>query len=269
MKWKKMIVELILALIACTAITAVSASAQSIDGSTITKLFKLDQYMLSHPQQFSEIAMATKNDSATDIHQIITDPEVADTYIEISYLASTPTAIIKTALVTVNPQNTARGVVPKVTIGNPSLDHHESTTILSKNGLNPKNYLLVTDPSLYGRSMKLALNPLFLYKNDKNELVLITYFQNNSDTNIEVNGLSHVELFSNGKVVASGNPSMFEKPMRFSTNPEGINQGVYDGLPNMCFIKITFEPGTYDDTVNIHDIGSLDLRYSLDYSTIQ
>lgn len=80
--------------------------------------------------------------------------------------------------------------------------------------------------------------------------------------------VGQIDLKAGEKVLAQGLPNAFEEPVKLAPYKQQINDGVYDGLPTQCFVKIIFEPGTYDDSINISELDYLGSAYSLDYSPL-
>lgn len=60
-----------------------------------------------------------------------------------------------------------------------------------------------------------------------------------------------------------------ETPIKLAPHEDKVNLGITDGFPTMCFIKMTFAPGTYDNTVDISNLDNVGCVYSFDYSVIQ
>lgn len=269
MKKRKWIVGLVLGILMTVIVTAIPASAKNLV-STISDLAKFEAYYITRPQELIEVASTTQSGNLNEISNIVKDPEMAEITTKALYFATFPSNLIKTSVVTASPENTERFIVPTVQIQNPSAVFSQPSSKFS-GGSFQDNFVILSNPTDSGLSNQVVIQPLFAYKNQNDELVLIGNMENYTTNLVIVDGVSYIGLTNKGKSIGSGNASkMFETPMKLSTKPPtGINKGVYNGLPNICYIVITFEPGTYDETIKVSDLDDLEMLYSLNYTPIQ
>lgn len=269
MKGKNLAVGMGLSILMAIILTAIPASAQNIT-SAISDLAKYEVYFVTRPQELIEVASTTQTGNLNEISNIVEDPEMAEITTRVLYFATVPSNLLKTTVVTTSPENSERFTVPAVQIQTPDASF-SPTSSTSSNKTFSDNFAVLSNFSDYGLSNQVVIQPLFVYRNRNNELVLIGNMENYTAYPVIVDDISHIELTCKGKTVASGSSDRkFEPPMKLSTKPPtGINKGIYDGLPNICYIKITFEPGTYDENIKVSDLDALEMRYALDYTTIQ
>lgn len=264
MKNRKKLLGLFLALLIIASVGATPVSAAKL---SVADIVKADLYAYTHPVEIFQLGRTIKSNSVDEIYNVIEDPEIAQTAVTLLNYAYVPGSIIKGTMVTTNPQNSESNTIIKLRL--PSQENDNQSTNSSQLSLPQLNsFSIIASPSNFGQKNTISLEPLIAYKNNADDLVVLGFFENNGDTNIELRGISYIELSSDGNPIASGEPVNIGTPMKFSTNPEGINLGVYDGLPNMCFVKITFEPGAYDETLDVSQLDHVGMTYSLDYSNI-
>lgn len=260
MKKAKQLCVLFLTIILLGALTAIPVGAQSLgSGSFILDYATAYKYMLTHPKEAIKIidAMVVEREQTNEI--TLDDSPEAQTYMRLLNIPLTIGVAEKTALVTVNPSNTERNRIISIKVSNPV--NFPTTEKTDKNS----QICVLSAPTFNYNAI--SIDPKIVYVNRNHEMVVAGTLMNYSDRDIDLRGIPDIQLNENGKIVANGNTANFEEPMKMShSRKKQVNTGVHDGLPSMCFIIIVFEPGTYDDTVDISSLNNLECNYSLDYS---
>lgn len=248
-----------LALFVMVIITSVAAGAASLDPVSLAKDFvHSDRYIVTHPREAVELVGAfAERDQPVNID---TNDEDLQAFFRVMNIPNTGGAVSKGITTTLEPTNTERG------------------RILSLNFKSPANYISKAKQpfriegsflnSPFFSKSTVTIDPHLVYKDRKNNLVVWAQLTNYSGQNIEISGIPEIQLLTGDKVLASGTSPDFDVPMKFSYYQKKINNGVYNGLPDQCFIKMTFEPGTYDDTIDISNLDNLDCQYVLNYRVI-
>lgn len=262
MKKSKRLCALCLALIMVSVSTAVSVSAQSFNLTTlVSEYVTAYQYLFSNPKEAVNIikALASERDQSTDITQ--DNSKEAQTFVRVLNIPATIGITGKVAIATVNPANSEQNRVLLAKINSPTC-----YPITNQNKANSNSQINVLAAPMFN-STSISINPELVFISRNNELVVIGTVQNYTGRNIEIRGIPYLELKEQEKTIASGNAADFEETMKMSYyRSKQVNSGVYDGLPDQCFIIMVFAPGTYDDTVDISSLDSLECNYSLDYS---
>lgn len=258
----KKVVALCLALLLTAAITAVSASAKSLDPvSVASDLAKGERFTFTHPKEAVQIGLSIAYSEPVD--DALVNSDDARAFLRIGNIPVTGGVIVKLMITTLNPANSERNRVLSSKIENPA---SFSSSPKTDDTFNSQFTLLSAQKFNHN---DVDINPLFAYKTKNNELVVWGELQNYSGKNVEVYGIPEIRLLTDDKVLAGGAAPEFETPMKFSYRQKQVNTGVYNGLPTQCFIKLTFEPGTYDDTVDITSLDNLDCQYSLNYGYLE
>lgn len=263
MKRIKLAGLLCLAVITMISLSVVSANAQSMTPLTFaTDYVTSVKYIVTHPDEAVKITKAYVNrEQSNEVKEIIENSQGAQTYVRLINISTTVGRMGKTAIATVNPANSEQNRILSMKIDSPA---NYLISNYSSGNFSPQ-ISLQSAPQFYKNPIN--FDPMILFKNKNQELVVLGILQNYSGRDIEVRGLPEIQLSESGKIIAIGSLSNLEEPMKMSYYRENqINAGVYDGLPDQCFIILIFEPGTYDDTVDISSLDSLECNYSLDYS---
>lgn len=253
-----------------TVAFSTSASAKSIDlhsvSSDINNLAKLDTWTLTHPKELTQLIQQEAEGNYDIINNYFTDPELNQFLTKVINICTTAGIVGKTASITINPSNTEKGVIPSTEIK--SSNTSPKFAVPTKQQSSPIYSILTIRTDSMG---KVNINPFLVFKDKNNNLVVWAVFSNNSRQTIQINGLSSLELTSNKKVIAQGDPAPFKTPVTLASRASTAkaNSGVKDGLPTMCFLKMTFHPGTYDDTVDYTDLDFVGCAFSLDSTVIQ
>lgn len=113
---------------------------------------------------------------------------------------------------------------------------------------------------------KLLITPLYILKDANGRLHVICDTKNVTGQSLEFYGLDKVEVRSGDKVIASGEPKLMANPIVYSSLPldkdyYGSNK-IIDGYATGGFLDIVFEPGTYDDTVNVSSLDDILFGFS-------
>lgn len=263
MKYKKLF-SIVLAIILAVSFFSVHASASTFESqsvpSKVATYLRVESYFYTHPKEIIDIMLELDGGKYDALNRAFPNEEDRELFLKLATLPSTVGDITKTATITADPKNTERYIIPSVTIGNSSGAINPSSD--EKSGFRP-SFTFLAIPN-YNEN-KISLDTFGAYKDTENNLVVLGIIRNGSGKKLELKGISYIELSSNGKVLAKGTPSAFESPMQFSPYKAEFNTGVNDGLPTKCFIKLTFKPGTYDDTIDISTIDNLTSSYTLDY----
>lgn len=266
MKKKKTIRSILLAVLLAVTMTAVPASAKSIQAqlqslpSDLVSAAKLDAWSLSHLEEINELGLQVSYGNYEEIDKYLTDPDIADFFKRILNLGGTVAGVIKTTGMTLSPNNSERYMVPSITVGGSSAD--KTNPRLSN--LDYSIFALRTD-----NKGKVNINVLLIYQDPQGNLVALGLLRNTSGQKLQIDNIPSIQLTANGKELASGTPSKLETPVRLAPHEDKADLGITDGLPTMCFIKMTFAPGTYDDSIDISNLDNVGCVFSLDYSVIQ
>lgn len=270
MRSKKLIAIICAAVLLATVAFSTSASAKSIDlhsvSSDINNLAKIDAWGLTHPKELVQLIQQETEGNYDIINNYFTDPEVNQFFTKAINICTTVAIVEKTASVTINPSSTEKGVIPSTEIK--GSNKGSKAAVPTKQQNSPVYSILTIRTDNMG---KVNINPFLVYKDKDNNLVVWAVFNNNSQETIQINGLSYLELTSNKKIIAQGDPAPFKTPVTLASRSSTakVNSGVKDGLPTMCFLKMTFHPGTYDDTVDYTDLDFVGCAFSLDSAVIQ
>lgn len=249
-------------------ISMVTANAEGINlkalPSDIGRLIKIDAYYLTHPANTYKIVEGINSGNSEVVKQYFEDPEDVEFINKIQKLPSTVGQIEKVALITANPKNSEKNVVPIAVI--PSSHNFDRNLIIEQSKKQKRNYSFLAIQNYTGNSVNLDI--FFAYKDQKNNLVVLGILKNNTNSKVTIKGIHQIDLKAEEKVLAQGLPDAFKEPIKLAPYKQQINDGVYDGLPTQCFVKIVFEPGTYDDSIDISKLDYLGSAYSLDYSVL-
>lgn len=258
MRKVKSVVSLLLVVFVMSVLTSVSVQAGVLSNAIEVELGMT--YLISHPKEAVEIVNASIIRTPTDeVMELLENSEEARTFQKTLNFPYTVSGVLKTGWITLNPQNTEAGQIVSVTFDSPVQYPKAENTRL--------DYNVFSIP--YFQKNELEVDPLLAYKSSNNELVVWADLCDYSGQNIEVDGVYEVVLIADGEVFAKGSTPKMERPIQLSAHQEQLSTGVYNGLPNHAFMKMTFEPGTYDDTVVLSEIKDLESNYSLDYSYIK
>ncbi len=98
---------------------------------------------------------------------------------------------------------------------------------------------------------------------------------NQTGHKIQLNGIDDIVMVQDNETIASGESQPFDTPMIYSKRSERkegqriyINKGVQDGYPNASFLKVTFEPGTYKDGLDITELDNVVVMYAPNYDIL-
>ncbi len=178
-------------------------------------------------------------------------------------------SMIKTAAVTMNPQNVEQGIIPQVQVKSDESPSEQATAIIGRYSL------LSLDEVSFDDIGELQIIPLIVYSDDGRNLNILMKVDNRSGDKIRLNGINAMEVIQDGKVIASGETELFDSPMIYSKRSERkedqiiyVNKGVDAGYPTTSFLKVTFEPGTYTDGLDITELNNVVVRYELNYSIL-
>lgn len=256
---------LCLAIFLTVALTTVSASAKSLNPvSLVSDYAQTYHYLFTHPRETAEIVKALEGRNEDEnVTKIIESSKEAQALLRVANFPVTGGKFEKAIDITLDPRNTEQGRILELTARPTKDDTHFPK--VNQYFDNPQIAFLNT-PYFYKNPIN--IDPKIAYKTKNNKLVVWGIMINYSGKNVAVDGIPELQLLSNNKVLASGTFSDFESPMKLSNYQEKINTGIYNGLPTQCFVKMTFEPGTYDASVNLSDLGSLDCNYALNYRII-
>lgn len=256
MKTARSITAFLLAAIISLSLMTMCAFAKSMEGrrSDLQHYIKLEAYTITHPKEVNEIERSLIEGRTDILNQYIPDPEDQEYYLRTGNLSTAISHILKTALITINPQNSERYIVPVATIG----------TVNPDSSVKSANFL--TMPNNSGNAI--SIDFFLVYQTSRKDLVLLGILRNQSRNRVEVKGISEIKLISEGKEIASGSPSSFETPVKLAPYQSQLNTGIYDGLPTTCFIKIVFASGNYNSSIDISNMDNVSSTYSLDYSII-
>lgn len=264
-KFKKSFLSLLLAVFLVFSLVAVPASAKSINvqPQDIVNLTKVDTWIFTHPTEAIKLVQRIADGDYSAVDDYIPDPETREFFKRAMYYSSTVAYVQKTAIMTVSPQNAERNLIPSVLVK--GSDSTSQKAISKAPFTSNFNILTIRDDS----RGKVNINIFLIYKDTHNNLEAVGILRNESGQKLQIDGIHAVQLTSNGKEIAGGNPSKFATPIQLSPHVAELNNGFHDGLPTMCFIKMTFAPGTYDDSIDISNLDNVGCIFSLDYSVIQ
>lgn len=266
MRKTKIIINTLLAILVVAVLSAVSVSAKNISVQNLpsdTKNFiKMETYLSTHPKEAYSLTQELTKGNTEAVKQYFSDPDVQELTLRVSNLSGTLSDILKTAYITQSPNNSEKNIIPEIRITNSD----QAQLIKNAQSSAPEFTFLNISNNL---TNAFNVDPFLAYKNNKNELIVWGVLRNNTKKNAVVNAIPHIELFANGKLLASGNATPFETPMKMSPYQVKVNTGIYDGLPDKCFIKMVFEPGAYDGTADISNLDNLSCSYTLDYEPLQ
>lgn len=266
MRKTKTMVAFCLAIIMAFSLTAVPVSAKGTDASALSRdlrtYVKLDEYIFTHLPEDVEIVRDIVEGNTSSLDKYITDPEERELFLRVLNLPMTEADVIKTTAIMVNPKNSEQNRTLTMNVAH-SDKKWES---VSKNGKVLAISLLSS-----GRSSekKMDLYPFLAYQNTNNELVVLATVTNNTDSKVQLTGIPYIELLSGGKAFASGNAESFDTPMTFAPRSRKGGTGIYDGLPDRCFLRITFAPGTYDNNIDISNLDNVNSVYAMDYTVLK
>lgn len=260
MRKTKPVIAIFLAVIFYLSFMAACVSAKSIEERTsdVQHFVKQEAFTLTHPKEVTEIERSLIEGRTDVLNQYIPDPEDQEYYLRTENLSTAVSHILKTAYTTVNPQNSERYIVPTARIGGSETPRSQNSPV--------QKFTFLTMPNNSGNSITIDL--YLVYQTRNGELTFLGILRNQSGDKISVNGISQIEIAADGKELANGTPASFESPMKMAPYQAQLNTGVYDGLPVMCFVKIVFEPGTYNPSIDVSNLDNIDCRYSLDYTII-
>lgn len=263
MKCVKPIGILCLAMMLVAGITAISANAQSLDPRDLMSSYvSAYRFVFTHPKESWEIISASDvREPNQELEELINTNPDAQATVRVFNIPNTVAAIGKAGIATLNPKNTERNRMISIKVNPSSINKLPASETQGRHGLEIS---MLTTPLFYHNAVN--IDPMFIYKTPQDDLVILGVVKNFSGKNVAINSIPSIELVTNNKVLASGAPSGLDAPMKLSYYQQKVNSGVYDGLPTQCFIVMVFEPGTYDDTVDISSLNNLECNYSLDYS---
>ncbi len=248
---------------------AISANAKNISLQTMLddkpEEISVAKFMAVHPKEFAELILDLDRGETSNLSQYFNNPDDLEYFLRMNKIDSTIGALIKTGLVTNDVRNSERFVVPKAQVKSNGVQSMESAASEYWRPGLPYSFLTVN----FYTGNKISLDTFLMYKNAKNDLVVWGIIRDDSDTKIELRGISDIELKYNGKTFAAGSPTKFKTPIKLAPYPKEFNLGIYDSLPTECFVKLTFEPGTYDGDIDITNIDNISSAYEMDYSAIQ
>lgn len=270
MKKNKWLCSIGMAVLLTAILTAVSANARSIDWKTIpenvVQFVRVGAYLDTHPQIAANTIEGLTTGHPEVAEQYFTDPEQRDYVNRIAQLTVNIGDVGKTAAITVNPQNSERNQVPTIRITGKTYPVSPKRSNASR--LTEPTYTLLTINVNNGN--KIPMDTFLAYKDKDDNLVVWGILANDNSNKIQVSGLSSIQLTTKDKVLAEGTPTQFETPMILSPRRVGeTSSGVKNGYPDRCFIKLVFEPGTYDNNIDISELDNLNSTYTLDYTVIQ
>ncbi len=171
-------------------------------------------------------------------------------------------ALEKVTFVTFYPQNEEFGQYCKNDIRGNTFPEEQSSV---KHFLNYSSFNInktVTD--------NLRVDPIYAWKDNNNNLVLLSRISNESPSKVSLEAIDYVQLTQGGNVIAEGESGDFDQPMILSSKDttKKVNLGVTDGYPNQCFLVTKFTPGSYDPSIDVGDMGQIVMTYSVEYTNI-
>ena len=264
-KGKKNIISITLALLIAFSISAVPTFAGSLNSQSaaqeVARLAKTDFYLFAHLNEIPVIIQETRNGHPEIVHEMVQDPDVEVGINRLSTVGFTTANIIKTGLTTVDPQNSEKGKIINLNLGNA----HSADSLSPQSLAFTSTYSLLSDLEYASSGNKISLEPVLVYKDKYNNIVILATLSNRGAATATVNGFSQIKFMVNGITLAEGTPSALKQPMKLcGTKAKGIvNPAVQNGLPNRCFVKITLAPGTYNNSVDISNIDSLSCSYGI------
>lgn len=263
MKKRKSILSITLALLIAFSISAVPARASSLSSHSATqevaRLAKTDFYLLAHLNEVPVIVQETMNGHPEIVHEMVQDPDIEAGINRLNTIGSTTASIIKTGLATVDPQNVEKGEIINLDIG----DVHSDASLSPQSLAITSTFSWLSDLEYTYSGNKISLEPFLVYKDKNNNVVILATLSNRGSSPATVTGFSQIKFTVSGKLLAEGTPSAMKKPMKLCGKAKGINPAVQNGLPNRCFVKITLAPGTYNKSIDISNIDSLNCSYGI------
>lgn len=188
------------------------------------------------------------------IHKV--QANLADVQDTVNKKSNSAKLIIQTAGLTVNPGNQERNQIPMITVtfpGNSEASAEENTTDRTKFTILPST----------NKANQFVVQPVAAFYDDKNNLVILCVMENRSDQEKELKGFYTIQFGNNENISARGIPTEFDYPIRLSPGATGnLNVArLKDGIPNMCFLVISFSPGSYDNSLSLRDWKELSGSY--------
>lgn len=193
----------------------------------------------------------TPADVAVDVQQ-----DVDDTTSQIPEWTTSVSQVLQTAMLTANPVNSEWLRIPNAEISRSEQTESTASPLADWITSSPrKRTIFVSLPDFQQDTLVLA--PFLVYPDLQNNLVIWCILQNQSPEEKVVKGFYSVQFSSSGQVVARGFPSEFSRPIRLSPGTAGTESraALTQRVPNRCFVRFTFAPGTYDSTI---DLGKAD-----------
>lgn len=266
MKKARRISILCLTLILMIIATALPASAKGINPqqlqSDLVTFPRTEVWVITHIKEDVEIVQGAMDGDYTALEKYLTDPKEQEIFLRSTNYSFTLADVIKTTFITINPQNTERGEKLAFQVKGQSFPVKTS----GSTGL-PLNFTFLST----GRNAEKEIDvyPFLAYRDRNGNLVVLSTLTNNMGKKITITGIPHIELNSQGKIIAEGDSQSFDKPITLATRINEVNTGVESGFPTKCFLKMTFEPGTYDPSIDISVLDNLSCAFALDYQVDQ
>lgn len=264
-KFKHSFFAVCFAICLMTGLMAVTANAKSLDPiAYASDYFYGMKWGITHFDDSIKIAAAIAKRDDSGIKDILDDKsEGQQTFLYALNPVATLAQIESTLDVTVSPLNNEKFQIRNVKVQNTGEELKGSS---SPQKTSKFQYAFLAVP--YFSHNQIVFDPILAYKTRNNELVVWCILKNYTGQEIELRRISPIEYYDNGKKIAGGTAAGFEKPFRMSYYEPKVTSGTIDGLPDQCFVKITFEPGTYDENVDITNLDYLESSYFMDYSPI-
>lgn len=270
MRQLKKVGSFCLAILLTLTIFVVPASAKSLDAQSVAadakNFAKIEVWIYTHIGETVEIIEQLIDGSTEALDKYFPDPELNELFLRTYNIPKTTGALLKTTLILVNPSNTEKYVIPTVEFNVPQ--NVFPTNSGNRNSGNNRSFTLLAN-DIIAAPAAFSLTTFIAYKNSANELVVWGMLANDSGEAVEIFGIPSVVLSTNGKVFASGKANAFETSMKMAPHETQANTGVYDGLPTRCLVKLTFKPGTYDETVDISSLDNVSCSFALDYKPVK
>lgn len=164
--------------------------------------------------------------------------------------------IIQTAGLTVNPVNQERHQIPMISVTFPG--NNETVT---EDKISDRTKFAIL-PST-NKANQFVVQPVAAFYDDKNNLVILCVMENRSDQEKVLKGFYTIQFGNNENISARGIPTEFESPIKLSSGTAGnFNVAkLKNGIPNMCFLVISFSPGSYDNSLSLRDWKELSGSY--------
>lgn len=195
-----------------------------------------------------------KGMAAQSMHKVQT--KAADIQDTVNKKSNSANLILQTAGLTANPGNQDRNQIPMITVtfpGNSETAAEENTTDRTKFTILPST----------NKANQFVVQPVAAFYDDKNNLVILCVMENRSDQEKELKGFYTIQFGNNENISARGIPTEFESPIKLSSGTAGdfnVAQ-LKNGIPNMCFLVISFSPGSYDNSLSLRDWKELSGSY--------